>query len=128
MNITVPAFPVVVGCNPNQYCTIDTSARSGNFTCKVEGIRPKVQLEWKEIVSGSSSQQITFRGHDTTTDRRGDLFDVYLTSQYEIKSPKVESRITIECRIAGSNSDLFDAPARFDLQYSLRESSVTFLE
>ncbi|PIK44293.1 hypothetical protein BSL78_18883 [Apostichopus japonicus] len=99
-----------------QYCVLSTSRGTGTLTCKVEGVRPKVQLEFREVIE-SQSRKVNFKPPETTITVKENLFDVSVTSEYEVLESVLDSQITIECAVVGAGVDIdnFGTPARFDL-------------
>ncbi|KAJ8048807.1 NACHT, LRR and PYD domains-containing protein 14 [Holothuria leucospilota] len=108
----IPAYPVVHGCTPNQYCVL-WMQREGSLTCSVAEIRPKVQLEWRTL-DESHSHLIKFYDQEVTLSYKGDTYDVQITSKYRIRQTP-GNRMTLECRILGPNISAFTSTAKFDI-------------
>lgn len=110
-----------------QYCVLSTSRGTGTLTCKIEGVRPKVQLEFREV-RDSQSRKVNFKPPETTITVKGNLFDVSVTSEYEVLESVLDSQITIECAVVGAGVDIdnFGTPARFDLLITSCKTIVNF--
>ncbi|KAJ8018706.1 NLR family CARD domain-containing protein 4 [Holothuria leucospilota] len=107
-----PAYPVVDGCNHQQYCVLKVHSE-GSLTCTVKGIRPRVQLDITEVFERSSNV-LQFYDKTITIKDHGDTSDVLLTSKYRCNSV-TESRLTIECKVIGTNIEELHLSTKFDL-------------
>lgn len=87
-----PPYLIVAGCSNQQYCVID-GEREGNLTCRVQGVRPPVQLEF---IAFSGKTQITFRNIDNKVKMKGNVFNVIHTAGY-VADLSLE-KVTVECR------------------------------
>ncbi|PIK42683.1 hypothetical protein BSL78_20466 [Apostichopus japonicus] len=86
-----PVFPVIDGCNHQQYCVLEKQPQDV-LTCSVLGIRPKVALEWRAFREETA---IDFTQHQLT----------------------VTQRVTVECRAVGENAELFSLSTKVDLLF-----------
>ncbi|PIK47793.1 hypothetical protein BSL78_15336 [Apostichopus japonicus] len=109
----VPAYLEIEGCNHEQYCSV-TVMETGSLTCKVSGIRPEVNLEWRGI-NDESSEKIEFYNHQSSTKSKGDTTDIILTVDYMITQTAEEQRLTLECRATGQYADQFKLTTHVDL-------------
>ncbi|KAJ8050648.1 NACHT, LRR and PYD domains-containing protein 14 [Holothuria leucospilota] len=119
--LPVPEYPVIEGCNHEQYCVLTVEAE-GRLTCKVKRIRPRVQLDLRKVFD-QSSNVIEFYDKQLTTIGTGDGFDVSLTSKYRIKDTS-RKRVTIECRVVGTEIKDLDLSSKFDLLFMTVESAT----
>lgn len=87
---------------------------TGSLTCKVSGIRPEVNLEWRGI-NDESSEKIEFYNHQSSTKSKGDTTDIILTVDYMITQTAEEQRLTLECRATGQYADQFKLTTHVDL-------------
>ncbi|KAJ8048891.1 NLR family CARD domain-containing protein 4 [Holothuria leucospilota] len=122
VSVYVPSYPMVEGCNPVQYCTLELP-QSGHLKCTVTGIRPQVSLKWS-VIQETESTMITFSDQQIEVTNNGDTFDVSLTSMYNVKDVTV-TRITAECKVSGSNEEIFDFPFKFDLHFPKANQNKT---
>ncbi|KAJ8030568.1 NLR family CARD domain-containing protein 4 [Holothuria leucospilota] len=111
----IPNYPVVKGCNNDQYCVLETSKR-GNLTCTIGKIRPLVQLEWG-IFDTNSANQISLLPREQVIRTNGETFDISVSTLYEIHT-NLLNRLTLECRVVGSNLEVFHLSTKFDLLFS----------
>lgn len=110
-----PAYPVVDGCNPGQYCVLEVH-RQGILTCTVRGIRPKMKLIWQTFHE-SSSTEISFSDQETTvTTHEDDTFDVSVTANYNAKH-SANDKITIECKVPDTEGNIFHLSSKLDLLF-----------
>lgn len=93
-----PPHPTIDGCSHHKYCVLPAE-HDGNLTCKVTGIRPKVQLKLKAVLE-SESDLMYFRNENLSIKERGDTYDVTVTSTYHVVDRSRE-KITIECKVLG---------------------------
>ncbi|KAJ8051045.1 hypothetical protein HOLleu_04467 [Holothuria leucospilota] len=114
VTVIVPAYPLIKGCNQEQYCVLDADYE-GNLTCTVKRIRPQVQLRWKTF-SEVEKTLIAFTNQRMTVIKNGDTFDVTLVSQYHVKE-KSPGKITVECEVVSSVQDLLGASMKMDLLF-----------
>ncbi|PIK41886.1 hypothetical protein BSL78_21260 [Apostichopus japonicus] len=115
----VPAYPVVDGCNHQQYCVLHIK-QGDILTCSVHGIRPEVKLEWKTITADAG---ISFSDQTHTVKQREDTYDIVITSTISSAS---SNRVTAVCRATVSNNHQFDLSTTFDLFYeNVRTTSET---
>ncbi|PIK53673.1 hypothetical protein BSL78_09439 [Apostichopus japonicus] len=109
----MPAFPVVDGCNHQQYCVLEKEPRDA-LTCSVLGIRPEVSLEWRAF---RQETPIVFTQHELKVTQKGDVYDVSLTVNYDITVTD-QNKHTVECRAVGKNSELFSLSTKVDLLFN----------
>ncbi|KAJ8050543.1 NACHT, LRR and PYD domains-containing protein 14 [Holothuria leucospilota] len=110
----VPAYPVVQGCNPLQYCVLSVP-RAGHLNCSVKGIRPQVTLEWRQVVSDDFDASILFLKDKLSILSSPDgTYDILLTSEYDIQMAG-QNRLTVECKISEKIPGLLNTGARLDL-------------
>ena len=110
----VPAYPIITGCNHEQYCVLKTES-TGTLTCTVKGIRPQVKLEWK-ILRSEDEHVITFSKDEVTVEDNGETFDVTLTSAF-VWNDGSRDRLTIECTVPSSNEWNFHLTTKIDFKY-----------
>lgn len=89
-----PAYPVVEGCNNKSHCVLDVD-RKGNLTCSMTGIRPVVNLQWRES-NETSSEQITFFDHTTRVTEIGETFNITLTCSFKVNIMSLK-QLTVKC-------------------------------
>ncbi|PIK55939.1 hypothetical protein BSL78_07167, partial [Apostichopus japonicus] len=109
----IPAFPVVDGCNHQQYCVLEKEPRD-QLTCSVLGIRPEVSLEWRAF---RQETPIVFTQHVLKVTKEGDGYDVSLTVNFDI-TLTAQDKITVECHVVGDNSELFGLSTKVDLLFN----------
>ncbi|KAJ8049686.1 NLR family CARD domain-containing protein 4 [Holothuria leucospilota] len=110
-----PAYPVVDGCNPGQYCVLEVQ-RQGILTCTVRGIRPKIKLMWQTFYE-SSSTQISFSDQETTvTTNEDDTFDVSVTAHFNAMHSS-NDKIRIECKVPDTKENIFRLSSKLDLLF-----------
>ncbi|XP_071851079.1 uncharacterized protein [Apostichopus japonicus] len=109
----VPAFPVIEGCNHQQYCVLEKQIQDV-LTCTVSGIRPKVALEWKVFRQDNA---IGFSEQTVTVTQRDDRYDIILKAKLGIPS-KPENKITVECVAVGENAEHFDLSTKIDVIFT----------
>ncbi|PIK41882.1 hypothetical protein BSL78_21279 [Apostichopus japonicus] len=125
----MPAFPVVDGCNHQQYCVLEKELRDV-LTCSVLGIRPEVTLEWRAF---RQETPIVFTQHAMKVTQKGDVYDVSLTVNYDI-TVAAQDKITVECHAVGENSELFSLSTKVDLLFNNakrrkpRRSGINYIE
>lgn len=103
------------GCNPNQYCVLEIE-RVGILTCTARGIRPKVNLTWRNVFD-SSSNGILFRSQQTTFITKEDsIFDVLHTVEYDA-SRVSHQKLTIECKVSGKEAKVFPLATKLDVLF-----------
>ncbi|KAJ8051002.1 NLR family CARD domain-containing protein 4 [Holothuria leucospilota] len=112
VNIIVPAYPVIEGCNQQQYCVLNAEYE-GNVTCKVTGIRPQVQLRWKTLSNGDIPL-IVFKKQQLLVTENGDTFDVVLVSEYRI-TDKSHDKVTVQCDVVATQEQLLGLTVKMDL-------------
>ncbi|KAJ8018853.1 hypothetical protein HOLleu_42932 [Holothuria leucospilota] len=112
--LPVPPYPVIQGCNHEQYCVLDVE-REGSLTCTLTGIRPRVQLDFKAFNHQSSQRIEFFDKHLLTNDNDG-TFDVFLTSQYRVTETEI-NKVTIDCRVIGTEIDHLQLATKFDILF-----------
>lgn len=111
----VPAYLIVEGCNPNQYCVLEIE-RIGTLTCTARGIRPKVKLTWRNVFD-SSSNKILFRSQQTTFITKEDgTFDVLHTVEYDA-SRVFHQKLTIECKVSAKEEKVFPLATKLDVLF-----------
>ncbi|KAJ8019016.1 NLR family CARD domain-containing protein 4 [Holothuria leucospilota] len=110
----VPSYPVVEGCDRHQYCVLKSNY-DGSLTCKLKGIRPRVQLQWNTFL-GSDTLAILFTNQHLTIQERGETFDVTLTSTYHVMDMS-RDRLTIECKVPDTSEKLFYLTTKIDLLF-----------
>ncbi|KAJ8050393.1 hypothetical protein HOLleu_03581 [Holothuria leucospilota] len=110
--LPVPAYPVIQGCNHEQYCVLEVQ-REGSLTCTLTGIRPPVQLD---VTAGFhlSPNVIEFFDKHLVSYDNGGAFDVSLVFKYRVKETEIH-RVTVECRVVGAETDLFPLSTKFDM-------------
>lgn len=118
----VPAYLVVEGCNKEGDCEL-TADIEGTLKCSLSGIRPLVQLEWREAYKSSSSLVI-FEEKKMTVFNRGDKFDVSLTTTYRIGRFSPEKHI-IQCAVSGQYGDVFDLKRNVSLTLAISIATAT---
>ncbi|XP_071851915.1 uncharacterized protein [Apostichopus japonicus] len=106
----VPAYPVVDGCNHQQYCVLHVK-QGDVLTCSVHGIRPEVKLEWKTFPDDAT---ISFSDQTHTVKQTEDTFDIVITSTISSAS---SNRVTAICRVTESSNHQFDLSTTIDLFY-----------
>ncbi|PIK53181.1 hypothetical protein BSL78_09934 [Apostichopus japonicus] len=106
----VPAYPVVDGCNHQQYCVLHVK-QGDVLTCSVHGIRPEVKLEWKTFPDDST---ISFSDQTHTVKQTEDTYDIVITSTISSAS---RNRVTAVCRVTESSNHQFDLSTTIDLFY-----------
>ncbi|PIK62864.1 hypothetical protein BSL78_00198 [Apostichopus japonicus] len=109
----MPAFPLVDGCNYQQYCVLEKEPRDV-LTCSVLGIRPDVTLEWRAF---RQETLIVFTQHAFKVTQKGDVYDVSLTVNFDI-TVAAQDKITVECHAVGENSELFSLSTKVDLLFN----------
>ncbi|KAJ8018891.1 hypothetical protein HOLleu_42873 [Holothuria leucospilota] len=117
-----PTYPVVDGCNHQQYCVLEVPLE-GSLACTVKGIRPQVQLDITEVFERSSNV-LQFYDKTITVKDHGDTSDVLLTSKYRCHSV-TESRLTVECKVVGTNIEELHLSTKFDLLFLHGAESTT---
>ncbi|KAJ8034294.1 NACHT, LRR and PYD domains-containing protein 14 [Holothuria leucospilota] len=110
-----PGHLVVAGCENDRYCDIDAGTR-GTVECFIKRIRPEVELEWR--VPYESSIRLSFYNQQTKIKTNEDTFDVSITADYIAESITENSRVTIECRVVGSYSSLFNLVSEVELVFT----------
>ncbi|KAJ8049589.1 hypothetical protein HOLleu_02391 [Holothuria leucospilota] len=108
----VTAVPVVQGCSEENYCILEEEIR-GTLTCLLNGIRPKVLLEWKTF-HDRDAPLISFANQRLDVTSNGDVYDITLTSTYYLKATN-KDRITLECRISESHIRALQSATKFDI-------------
>ncbi|PIK47939.1 hypothetical protein BSL78_15209 [Apostichopus japonicus] len=109
----IPAFPVVDGCNHQQYCVLEKEPQD-QLTCSVLGIRPEVSLEWRAF---RQETPIVFTHNVLKVTKEGDGYDVSLTVNFDI-TLTVQEKITVECHVVGDNSEFFSLSTKVDLLFN----------
>lgn len=96
----LPESPSVIieGCNPDERCVLNVHS-TGNLTCSVKGIRPKVELQWFTLPE-KDAKYISFFEHKESTTMNGDTYDITVTSQYKLVDG-TQTRLAVECRVSG---------------------------
>ncbi|PIK47979.1 hypothetical protein BSL78_15187 [Apostichopus japonicus] len=125
-----PIFPVIDGCNHQQYCVLKKQPRDV-LTCSVLGIRPRVDLEWRAV---REETPIDFTQHQFTVTQMGDLYDISLTVNFDFPL-RTQNKVTVECRAVGENAELFSLSTKIDLLFPyvlpteqrLNTSTITIL-
>lgn len=107
-----PNYLVIDGCDHSQYCNLEVH-REGILKCSVTGIRPEVELQWRTLYA-KSVEFILFSNQKTTTQSKGETFQIIHTVEYKINKVPDE-RLTIECLAVGSNAELFKLSTKIDL-------------
>ncbi|PIK42680.1 hypothetical protein BSL78_20463 [Apostichopus japonicus] len=107
-----PVFPVIDGCNHQQYCVLEKEPQDV-LTCSVLGIRPKVALEWRAV---REQTVIDFTQHQSTVTQMGDLYDISLTVNFDF-TQTTQNKVTVECRAVGENAELFSLSTKIDLLF-----------
>ncbi|KAJ8051025.1 NLR family CARD domain-containing protein 4 [Holothuria leucospilota] len=110
--IIVPAYPVIEGCNQEQYC-VRKVEYEGTLTCKVTGIRPQVQLRWKTF-SDDDTPLIDFTKQQLVVTENGDTFSVVLVSEFRVTETS-HDKITVECEVVASQEQLLGLAVKMDL-------------
>lgn len=110
----VPNYLVVNGCDPHQYCVLE-SDHQGSLQCTVNGIRPLIKLKWKTFYDRDTAA-ILFTNQQLTVKDNGDTFDVTLTSTYNLKDES-RDRISIECTLMEEDEQLFELTTKLDLMF-----------
>ncbi|XP_071851038.1 uncharacterized protein [Apostichopus japonicus] len=107
-----PSFPVIDGCNHQQYCVLEKQLQDV-LTCSVLGIRPKVALEWRAFREETA---IDFTQHQFTVTQMGDLYDISLTVNFDF-TLTTQNKVTVECGAVGENAELFSLSTKVDLLF-----------
>lgn len=107
-----PAYLSVTGCSVVTYCVLET-VQEGSLTCRVKGILPQVQLEWRTFYH-SDAGSISFTNQQLIVKDNGQSVDVVLTSTYRI-TDNGPSRLTIECRVSEPDSIFGYLSTKLDL-------------
>ncbi|XP_071850930.1 uncharacterized protein [Apostichopus japonicus] len=107
-----PVFPVIDGCNHQQYCVLEKQLQDV-LTCSVMGIRPNVALEWRAFREETA---IDFTQHQLTVTQMGDLYDISLTANFDF-TQTTQNKVTVECRAVGGNAELFSLSTKVDLLF-----------
>ncbi|PIK33437.1 putative NLR family CARD domain-containing protein 4, partial [Apostichopus japonicus] len=107
-----PIFPVIDGCNHQQYCVLEKQPQ-GVLTCSVLGIRPKVALEWRAF---REQTVIDFTQHQFKEKQMGDLYDISLTVNFDF-TLTTQNKVTVECRAVGENAKLVSLSTKIDLLF-----------
>ncbi|XP_071850906.1 uncharacterized protein [Apostichopus japonicus] len=107
-----PVFPVIDGCNHEQYCVLEKQPQD-ILTCSVMGIRPKMALEWRAF---REETPIDFTQHQFKETQRGDLYDISLTVNFDF-TQTTKNKVTVECRAIGENAELFSLSTKIDLLF-----------
>ncbi|PIK38199.1 hypothetical protein BSL78_24966 [Apostichopus japonicus] len=107
-----PVFPVIDGCNHQQYCVLEKQHHEV-LTCSVLGIRPKVALEWRAVQEETA---IDFTQKQFTVTQLGDLYDISLTVNFDF-TQTTQNKVTVECRAVGENAGLFSLSTKIDLLF-----------
>lgn len=108
----VPFYPTVKGCNYQHNCTLVVN-KEGNLTCSLNGIRPKVQLVWANV-HGETLPLVSWLDSQTTVNIKDVSYDVSVTSSFKIETT-LSNPVTVECRVNGTFSEVFDIATRADL-------------
>ncbi|PIK36063.1 putative NLR family CARD domain-containing protein 4 [Apostichopus japonicus] len=112
--IPIPGYPVVEGCTHKQYCVLDVGY-TGSLTCSVRGIRPEVELEWR-VYHEDSTKMISLHDQQLKTTSNDETFTVFLTTHFTTKET-AEKKLTVECRVIGSNAKHFNLSSKIDLLF-----------
>ncbi|KAJ8051158.1 NLR family CARD domain-containing protein 4 [Holothuria leucospilota] len=112
--IPVPPFPVVDGCDQQQYCVLEVGS-NGSLTCHVTGIRPQVQLKWS-TVHETDAGLITFTNQQLEATGAGDTYNIRLSATYEAK-PASARKLKIVCTVIGPNTEIFDLTTVVDMLF-----------
>lgn len=112
--IPIPGYPVVEGCTHKQYCVLDVGY-TGSLTCSVRGIRPEVELEWR-VYHEDSTKMISLHDQQLKTTSNDETFNVFLTTHFTTKET-AEKKLTVECRVMGSNAKHFNLSSKIDLLF-----------
>ncbi|XP_071852231.1 uncharacterized protein [Apostichopus japonicus] len=107
-----PVFPVIDGCNHQQYCVLEKQPQDV-LTCSVLGIRPRVVLEWRAVREETA---IDFTQHQFKETQMGDLYDISLTVNFDF-TQTTQNKVTVECRAVGENAELFSLSTKIDLLF-----------
>ncbi|PIK38032.1 putative NLR family CARD domain-containing protein 4 [Apostichopus japonicus] len=107
-----PVFPVIDGCNHQQYCVLEKQPQDV-LTCSVLGIRPKVVLEWRAFREETA---IDFTQHQFTVTQMGALYDISLTVKFDF-TLTTQNKVTVECSAVGENAELFSLSTKIDLLF-----------
>ncbi|KAJ8049594.1 hypothetical protein HOLleu_02403 [Holothuria leucospilota] len=117
-----PAYLIIDGCDQQQYCVLEVQAK-GSLTCTVKQIHPQVKLDIKEAFE-QSSNDLSFYDKSLTAKENGDTFDVILTSKYNYIGA-AGSRVTVNCRVVGTNIDVLHLSTNFELLFINGVESTT---
>lgn len=110
--VFVAAHPVVHGCTDDKSCVLKKPLQ-GSLTCSVTGVRPRIDLEWNTLDEEDSSV-ISFTDHQVTVRNVGDVYNVILTSSYQVQD-KHTHEIRAECRMTSSHIGILTSSAKFAL-------------
>ncbi|PIK41169.1 hypothetical protein BSL78_21980 [Apostichopus japonicus] len=106
----VPRYLKVAGCDFQRYCVLKVN-QGDVLTCSVHGIRPEVNLEWRVY---EPNTKVSFLQDNHRVQPSGDNYDVTLTSTITF-TPATEKRVTVECRVVGTNADIFNLSQTIDI-------------
>ncbi|KAJ8038624.1 hypothetical protein HOLleu_16090 [Holothuria leucospilota] len=93
-----PPFTTIYGCTERDTCQMDI-AETGSLTCTLKGIRPVVHVEW--FYPGKGYPPIRFINPKTSIKRKGPLFDIRVTSYFEIVQDRFGGDVNVSCRALG---------------------------
>ncbi|KAJ8050633.1 hypothetical protein HOLleu_03915 [Holothuria leucospilota] len=116
-----PNFPMIVSCPKYRNCVIDVKEPKGYLKCKLQGIRPEVQLEW--IYAGVGLSPIEFTTLDPLVKKYEGGYDISLTAYYKILDGQGSQDITVACKARGSVSERFTNTSYVTLKYMTGEGN-----
>ncbi|PIK48658.1 hypothetical protein BSL78_14470 [Apostichopus japonicus] len=102
--------PSIVGCSEPLDCTFNVTS-SGYLTCLIEGVLPIVHPKW--IHDEYISSRITFSRPQLIVRNVGSLFNIYLTTYYEITTDQVYESET------GEDWHAYDVTASCSVNYEV---------
>ncbi|KAJ8051041.1 Histidine--tRNA ligase, cytoplasmic [Holothuria leucospilota] len=107
-----PNYLTVDGCDHEGYCVLDVT-NEGNLTCRVNGVRPRVQLQWK---ASHGTKTMSFKTQEVLIVDKNDTYDVSLTSAYYAQVEPGD-RVTVVCEVVGPYTDHFNMTTSIDLNF-----------
>lgn len=86
------------------------------------GIRPLVHIEVGTFNEDDASS-IAFTDREVAVNNEGDVYDIRMTLKYRMKETFRE-RLTLECRISTTNTDVLTSTTQFDLLFTTGRYTV----
>ncbi|KAJ8018997.1 hypothetical protein HOLleu_42680 [Holothuria leucospilota] len=116
------SYPFVQGCLNTPQCILQVK-EEGNLTCSVDEVRPKIQLEWREI-SKDEKPSILFERQQSSVKENGETFNISLTSSYILDIQK-NGTITVECVVKEEFTNIFHLETQVFLLYQADKIETT---